>query len=85
LVDPLAVCLHRFRKIEDNDMPPTNPKNFLTTSQTARKFAVHPKTIDRWAKDPTLNLPKPTVVNKRRYFDEAQLDKWATGRAEDAA
>ena len=56
-------------------------KKFLTTSQAAAKFSVHSKTVDRWLKYPGLNFPPPTVVNKRRYYDETQLDKWAADAA----
>jgi hypothetical protein len=59
----------------------TDSKKFLTTAKAAEKFAVCPKTIDRWAKDPNLNFPPPVVVNKRKYHDEKFLESWATDRA----
>ena len=38
------------------------------------RYNVADRTIDRWLKDPALNVPRPVWINRRRYFDEAELD-----------
>jgi len=52
----------------------------LTTSAVARRYSVTMRSIDRWAESPTLNFPKPLIINHRKYFSIAELERWECAR-----
>jgi hypothetical protein len=51
-------------------------KKYIPDSKVAERYRVHPCTVDRWEKDPTLNFPKALKIRNRKYRDEAELDSW---------
>jgi hypothetical protein len=54
---------------------------YLPDAIVARKrYRVHPTTIWRWDRDPSLNFPPPLKINKRKYRDVAALDAWDASR-----
>lgn len=57
-------------------------------SKTKQRYKVCARTLERWEKNPVLNFPKPTIINGRKYDDEAKLDIWdreMAGKAASAA
>ncbi len=76
------------RVVTDYDTRPkmTAPKHLLPTRQTAERYGVSARTIERWRRDAALGFPKPMVINGRNYHNEAELDafdKARTGRLRD--
>jgi hypothetical protein len=54
---------------------------YLPDATVAReRYRVHPTTIWRWDRDPSLNFPPPLVINKRKYREVAALDAWDATR-----
>lgn len=45
------------------------------------RYGVTDRTIHRWLKDTTLQFPKPLVINRRRYWNLAELADWEAARA----
>jgi hypothetical protein len=41
-------------------------------------------TLRRWERDPRLNFPRPLVIRKRKYRDEAELDEFDARMAEES-
>lgn len=35
----------------------------------------------RWAHDPAMDFPKPTYINGRKFYDEAEVDGWLESRS----
>jgi hypothetical protein len=61
-------------------------KRVLPDRQVCERYQVVPRTLARWDANATLNFPKPTIINGRKYRIEAELDAWdreqaAKGRA----
>lgn len=48
----------------------------LPARRVCQRYDVCDRTLDRWVADPKLNFPRPMYVNKRRYFDEDELDEF---------
>ena len=57
------------------------PGRKLPTKQVCGRYLVTDRTVSRWERDPELNFPKPTVINRRKYFDEEQLARWDSEQA----
>jgi hypothetical protein len=53
---------------------PTRAAKKLPARKVCERYEICDRTLDRWVADPKLNFPKPMIVNKRRYFDEGELD-----------
>jgi hypothetical protein len=49
----------------------------------ARYLNVSAMCLWRWQRDPELNFPKPTVINKYPYTDLNQVDAWMRERVLD--
>jgi len=54
----------------------------LPARKVCERYGVCDRTVDRWVADPKLNFPKPMRVNKRRYWDEGELDDFDRSCAE---
>jgi predicted DNA-binding transcriptional regulator AlpA len=52
-------------------------------SALARYLAVSNMCLWRWQRDPELNFPKPTRINKYHYTDLNQVDQWMKERIVD--
>src|SRR5262249_11523476 len=48
----------------------------LLTRHLCARYRVSDRTIDRWMRDPRLGFPQPTIVNRRRYWDENDVDQF---------
>jgi hypothetical protein len=55
---------------------PTRTARKLAARRVCQRYDVCDRTLDRWLLDPKLKFPKPMFVNKRRYFDENELDEF---------
>jgi hypothetical protein len=45
------------------------------------RYNVSDMTLWRWLRDAELKFPKPTVINKRRYWRLEDLEMWERARA----
>jgi predicted DNA-binding transcriptional regulator AlpA len=44
------------------------------------RYGISDMTLWRWLKDSKLGFPRPVVINRRRYFYEAELIAWERAR-----
>jgi hypothetical protein len=51
---------------------------WLKRRDTAQRYGVAVRTIERWEDDPKLKFPKSRIVNGRRYDNALALDDWDT-------
>lgn len=51
----------------------------------AAMLGVHPKTLDRWSKDPSVKFPPPIKINGRKYRALKKVRAWMAARAAKAA
>ncbi|YBV97399.1 DNA-binding protein [Phyllobacteriaceae bacterium JZ32] len=58
---------------------------YLTAPQVLARYNITDMTLWRWLQDSELDFPKPTKINRRRYFLEAELIAWERKRAGRAA
>lgn len=56
-------------------MAKTDPENLLTPREVAKRFAVDPKTVTRWAR--TGKLPSIKTPGGHRRYRESVVDKFA--------
>jgi predicted DNA-binding transcriptional regulator AlpA len=61
-------------------MTPTTTDNLMPTRQVCQRYSVSPRTIERWFENEKLGFPKPVLINKRRYYREAELTAWERSR-----
>lgn len=57
---------------------------YLTGPQVRQRYSITEMTLWRWLRHPTMNFPRPLVINRRRLFRLADVIAWesAQGRAE---
>jgi predicted DNA-binding transcriptional regulator AlpA len=60
--------------------PTTRSKKKLPTRAVMSRYGVSDRTVDRWVADPNLKFPKPIYIQRRRYWDEAELDAFDATR-----
>ncbi|WP_245581918.1 helix-turn-helix transcriptional regulator [Phyllobacterium phragmitis] len=53
----------------------------MTAPQVRSRYHVTDMTLWRWLQNPDLDFPKPTIINRRRYFPEADLIAWERKQA----
>jgi hypothetical protein len=53
----------------------------LPAAAVLRRYKIVDRTLKRWLDNPSLDFPRPLVVNGRRYFRAADLDQWERSRA----
>jgi predicted DNA-binding transcriptional regulator AlpA len=58
---------------------------YLTAPQVLARYNISDMSLFRWLNNPSLNFPRPMVINRRRYFLEADLIAWERTRAAKAA
>lgn len=61
--------------------PTTTDTLLIPTRQVCARYSVSEKTIERWFNNPQLGFPKPILINKRRYYSEAELTVWERSRS----
>jgi predicted DNA-binding transcriptional regulator AlpA len=52
------------------------PRRLLPDPQVWKRYGVTAMTLYRWDHNPALNFPKPVVIGRRKYRDEAELELW---------
>jgi hypothetical protein len=67
-------------KKEHCDLP---APRWTRNSAVARYLNVSAMCLWRWQRDPKLNFPQPTVINKYSYTDLNQVDEWMRERVVD--
>jgi predicted DNA-binding transcriptional regulator AlpA len=53
----------------------------LTVRKVAERFGTCSRTVERWEYSLTLNFPKPTVINRHKYFRLSEIIAWERARA----
>jgi predicted DNA-binding transcriptional regulator AlpA len=54
---------------------------YLPGRQVRDRYNVSDMTLWRWLRNPKLNFPQPTIINRRRYWAEEELQQWERSRA----
>jgi hypothetical protein len=58
-----------------------NPE-YLNSRAVRRRYGdVSDMSLYRWLHTEKLNFPRPTIINKRRYWRVADLEAWERARA----
>ncbi len=61
----------------DGTMEQVASKNVrLSLKTVAKRYGVHPRTIERWTEDDILQFPKSLYIRRRRYFLAGDLAAW---------
>jgi predicted DNA-binding transcriptional regulator AlpA len=71
---------HRGDNADDDGAPYRVPGRKLLTRHLIERYRVSDRTIDRWIRDPSLGFPRPTVINGRKFWDEAEIDQFDAKR-----
>lgn len=50
---------------------------YMTARQVWEMFSVTDRTLDRWIANSQLAFPRPTYLNRRKYFLRDEIEKWA--------
>jgi predicted DNA-binding transcriptional regulator AlpA len=48
----------------------------LPTRLVCERYGVSSRTVERWERNRDLNFPQPTVINRRKYWDDLALTEW---------
>lgn len=61
----------------------TNQDTTLISAKECRRKLgnISAMSLWRWLRDERLDFPKPIVVQRRRYWREADIDNWLKARA----
>jgi hypothetical protein len=60
--------------------PSKSPRRFLRRRAQAQRYGVSLKTIQRWGRDPEMNMPDEFDFNGHPCRIEDQLEVWEKGR-----
>ena len=55
-------------------------RRLIPDPKVCERYGVTPMSLWRWDHKPELNFPKPIVINRRKYRDEAELEAWERAR-----
>jgi len=53
----------------------------LTSSAVCARYSICGRTLSRWEQAIGLEFPQPTLINRRKYYDELELAEWDRKRA----
>ena len=56
-------------------------RRLLPDAKVCERYGVHVSTLNNWDHNPALGFPPPIRINKRKYRDEAELDRFDRARA----
>jgi predicted DNA-binding transcriptional regulator AlpA len=57
-------------------------KQYITRKKILERFGgISVMTLWRWERDERLAFPKPTSINRRKYYDLAEIEAWERKRA----
>jgi predicted DNA-binding transcriptional regulator AlpA len=59
-------------------------RKYIPARYLRERYRVSDMTIWRWLRDENLGFPKPTLINRRRYWILADLEDWEAMRAASA-
>jgi predicted DNA-binding transcriptional regulator AlpA len=59
----------------------TENERYLSARQVQKRYGITDMTLWRWLKNADLSFPNPIYINRRRYFDEADIIAWERARA----
>lgn len=59
----------------------TDNERYLSAPQVQKRYGITDMTLWRWLQNPELSFPRPIYINRRRYFDEADIIAWERQRA----
>ena len=62
-----------------------NQRRLTATQVRDRLGGISDMTLWRWLQDEGLGFPKPAVIKRRRYFLEADIEKWEAAHIQVAA
>jgi predicted DNA-binding transcriptional regulator AlpA len=54
--------------------------SWVPAPKVAEQFGVTRRTLGRWICDERLSFPRATVLNKRLYFDQHEINAWKLDR-----
>jgi len=54
---------------------------YLPGREVSNRYGVSDMTLWRWLQNAELKFPKPTVINRRRYWLLEELEQWERARA----
>jgi predicted DNA-binding transcriptional regulator AlpA len=57
----------------------------LRSRAVQERYGITDRTLDHWLADPELGFPQPLIINRLRYFREAELASWERQRAAETA
>jgi len=70
---------------DDGSVPHRLPGRKLLTRHLCARYRVSDRTIDRWMRDPRLGFPQPIVINRRRFWNEVDIDQFDARQKEAAS
>jgi hypothetical protein len=59
---------------------PNRPKRYLTRRAQGARYGKSKRTIERWGRDPKMQMPEETWFNGVPHRDEAALEVWEAQR-----
>jgi hypothetical protein len=61
---------------DETPLPPKHKPVLISDRQTAARYDVVVRTVERWDKQPELGFPPAVRINRRRYRVLAELEEW---------
>lgn len=58
---------------------------YLTGPQVQARYQITKMTLWRWLQDERLAFPQPTIIKRRQYFKQSEIESWERSRAGRAA
>ncbi len=56
-------------------------KQYITSRKIQDRFGISAMTLWRWERDKKLGFPTSTNINRRKYYDLAEIEVWERARA----
>ena len=56
-------------------------RRLVPDKAVSERYGVHISTLYNWDRDPGLNFPRPIRINRRKFRDEAELNRFDRDRA----
>jgi hypothetical protein len=57
------------------------PKHYLAATRLRDRYGISAMTEWRWLHDEALGLPKPVLIQGRKYYDLGEIELWERRRA----
>jgi predicted site-specific integrase-resolvase len=59
----------------------TSPPRLLPDAQVCQRYGIHISTLANWDRNPKLGFPQAIRINKRKFRDQNELDRFDQARA----